>query len=215
MTYYVPGTEEKDLKKVIMSLQQVHESTAGQVAGPASSTDNAAARFDGTGGLTVQNSALIIADTTAALSRSGGGGIAIQGSNTNAAAATGDVGEIIAAGPTSSGTLTTATATNINSIPLTAGHWRIIAGFTAGGTGGPSVTEIFVSVNTVSATGNTTPGQCFRIRGFTLTDPLFYSQAANFTVYLSGAATYYLNTTCQYTGGTFAVTGTIEAERVH
>lgn len=28
MTYYVPGTEETDLKKVIMSLQQVHEKTA-------------------------------------------------------------------------------------------------------------------------------------------------------------------------------------------
>lgn len=28
MTYYVPGTEEKDLKKVIMSLQQAHEKVA-------------------------------------------------------------------------------------------------------------------------------------------------------------------------------------------
>ncbi len=28
MTYYVPGTDETDLKKVIMSLQQVHANTA-------------------------------------------------------------------------------------------------------------------------------------------------------------------------------------------
>jgi hypothetical protein len=37
---------------------------AGDVNGPASATDNAIVRFDGTGGKTVQNSAVTIADTT-------------------------------------------------------------------------------------------------------------------------------------------------------
>lgn len=63
---------------------------AGQF--PSSSTDNAAARFDGATGA-LQNSALLIADTTAALSRSGGGGIAVQGTNTNDDAVAGNVGE--------------------------------------------------------------------------------------------------------------------------
>ena len=40
----------------------------GSTVGPASSTDNAAVRFDGTGGKTFQNSALIIADTTGNIS---------------------------------------------------------------------------------------------------------------------------------------------------
>ena len=37
--------------------------TTGTVTGPASSTDNAVARFDGTGGKTLQNSAFIVDDT--------------------------------------------------------------------------------------------------------------------------------------------------------
>jgi hypothetical protein len=32
MTYYVPGTEEKDTKKIIMSLQQAHENAAANTA---------------------------------------------------------------------------------------------------------------------------------------------------------------------------------------
>ena len=39
-------------------------SPTGDVVGPSSSTDNAAARFDGTTGKLIQNSALLIADTT-------------------------------------------------------------------------------------------------------------------------------------------------------
>src|SRR5687768_6202103 len=36
---------------------------SGDVIGPASSTDNAVARFDGTGGKTLQNSAITVSDT--------------------------------------------------------------------------------------------------------------------------------------------------------
>jgi hypothetical protein len=38
MVYYVPGTEEKDPKKIIMSLQQVHENTATNTADIATNT---------------------------------------------------------------------------------------------------------------------------------------------------------------------------------
>lgn len=167
---YVPGTEEKDLKKIVMAL---HANQAVNTPG----------------------------------SR--------KAASTGGAASDGNVGQSVSAGPTSSGTLTTNTPKNINSILLEPGNWKIIAAFTAGGTGGPSVTEIFVSVNTVTETASTTPGQCFRIRGFTLTDPLLYAEAANFLVSPTVDTTYYLNTQCQYTGGTFAVTGTIRAERVY
>lgn len=68
---------------------------SGDVTGPASSTDNAAARFDSTTGKIIQDSALIIADTTGSLSRSGNGGIPVQGTNTNDSAAAGYVGEFV------------------------------------------------------------------------------------------------------------------------
>jgi hypothetical protein len=44
------------------------EVSSGYVDGPASSTDNAVARFDGTDGKTIQNSVVIIADTTGNMS---------------------------------------------------------------------------------------------------------------------------------------------------
>lgn len=73
MTYYVPGTEEKDPAKVIMSLQQVHTKTAtnttdiaalqaaGYVVGPASSTNNGFAVYNGTTGKLIKDHAATIA----------------------------------------------------------------------------------------------------------------------------------------------------------
>lgn len=79
------------------------------LAGPGTYTDKAAVRASGTAGQ-VQNSALLVADTTGAVSRSGGGGIPVQGTNTNDAAAAGNVGELFTcAAP---GTTSTVTITN-------------------------------------------------------------------------------------------------------
>lgn len=66
MVYYVPGTEETDPKKIIMSLQQVHEKAAslegaGYVVGPASATNNGFAVYDGTTGKLIKNHAATIA----------------------------------------------------------------------------------------------------------------------------------------------------------
>jgi hypothetical protein len=95
---------------------------------PASSTDNAAVRFDGTAGNT-QSSALIIADTTAALSRSGNGGVPVQGTNTNDDAAAGTVGEVAGVNVLSGSAvaLVTATAKDVNTggLSLTAGDWDV------------------------------------------------------------------------------------------
>jgi hypothetical protein len=43
MAYYVPGTEERDTKKIIMSLQQVHETAATNTADIATNTASIAA----------------------------------------------------------------------------------------------------------------------------------------------------------------------------
>lgn len=99
----------------------------GDVTGPASSTDNAAARFDSTTGKIIQNSALIVADTTGSLSRSGNGGIPVQGTNTNDSAASGFVGEYLSAEITvgSAVSLSSGTAANVTSVSLTAGDWDV------------------------------------------------------------------------------------------
>lgn len=102
---------------------------AGGVAGPGSSTDNAAVRFDATSGALIQNSALLISDTTGALSRSGGGGIPLQGRNTNTPAAAGDVGEIISAEISFAGRVAAGTSGGAgivwHSINLTPGVWLV------------------------------------------------------------------------------------------
>lgn len=55
---------------------------AGDVVGPAAAIDNAIARFDGTTGKLIQNSAVIVADTTGVLS--GTQGVIISGTSTGA-----------------------------------------------------------------------------------------------------------------------------------
>lgn len=56
----LPGQIDEITGRVLVDLG----SAAGDVVGPASATDNAVARFDGTTGKLIQNSVVIIADTT-------------------------------------------------------------------------------------------------------------------------------------------------------
>ncbi len=51
--------------------------TNSDVAGPASATDNAIARFDGTTGKIIQNSAVTVADTTGTMTFPAGGGVVL------------------------------------------------------------------------------------------------------------------------------------------
>lgn len=74
----------------------------GQMAGPVSSTDNAIARFDGTAGTTVKNSAVTIADTTGVIA--GTQGITFSGSSSGTTA--------LVPAATASGTLTLPAATD-------------------------------------------------------------------------------------------------------
>ena len=191
---------------------------AGDVIGPASSTDNAATRFDSTTGKLVQNSALIIADTTGSLSRSGNGGIPLQGTNTNDDAAAGYVGEYITASVAlgSAVGLTTSTATNVTSISLTAGDWDVDGAvyYTAGAT---TVNTVGQWVSTTSATLPTPPGfgmtfmrATFAMSGTSnngfLVGPTRFSLAATTTVYLSCFT--------GFSADTLAAYGMIRARRV-
>lgn len=72
---------------------------AGDVAGPASSTDNAVVRFDGVTGKLVQNSAVTIADTTGDITGGKFNGVTISGSGTISGSASGtNTGDVTLAG---------------------------------------------------------------------------------------------------------------------
>jgi hypothetical protein len=185
----------------------------GDFVGPASSTDNAAVRFDLTTGKLGQNSALIIADTTGALSRSGNGGIPLQGTNTNDDAAAGYVGEYVSATVTTP-SLVSSTNTNVTSISLTAGDWDVTAGFIFSGTGSTTSNDLWASINTVTATNVNTPGQASRYRGATLTDPIWAQAIGPLRVSLTATTTYYLNCNAQIGASTMTCTGTLRARRV-
>lgn len=127
------------------------------VSGPASSTDKAAALFSGTGGQTLQNSPLLVDTTTGALSRSGGGGIAVQASNTAAAACSGCIGDYLDApiggGMTAGTVVPTSTTTTVNNIPnVPAGDWMIQCGVLVCPTAATltGVTELHISLSDTS-----------------------------------------------------------------
>lgn len=72
---------------------------AGDVAGPASATDNAIARFDGTTGKLIQNSAATIADTTGDITAGKFNGVTISGTGTISGSASGtNTGDVTLSG---------------------------------------------------------------------------------------------------------------------
>lgn len=133
---------------------------AGNVTGPGSSTDKAAARFNGTNGTTIQNSALIIDDTTGRVSRSGNGGIQQQGTNTADLAAAGDVGEYISSAVEqgSAIALTSGVTVNITGIPLTAGDWEANGAIYYNAAATTTISTIAGSISLTSATLDQTAG---------------------------------------------------------
>jgi urease beta subunit len=188
---------------------------AGGIGGSTGATDKAALRASGTGGATVQASALIIADTTGDLSGSGGGGIPVQGSNTNLTPAAGDVGEWVE-GDLLSGSavsLTTGTPANVTSISLTAGNYLVWGTVVYNPAGALSDTN--QSVNNTSATLGTLPGKGGYSR-FQMTFGSGLSQSLptgmrRFS--LSGTTTIYLVAQAAFTS-TCTAWGTIEAVRI-
>jgi hypothetical protein len=185
-----------------------------------STVDNGACRFDGTTGKT-QTSALVIADTTGALSRSGGGGIPLEGTTTNDSASAGYVGEHVSSevGVGTAVGLATATPTTVTSISLTAGDWDVsgVLAFAHIGT-----TDWTLLVAGVSLTNNTFPSladaeltrvQNVKDAGTTGTNhptlglpPCRVSVNATTTVYLVAQATFSAGSTGGY--------GYIRARRV-
>lgn len=193
--------------------------TGGVVTNTGSSNDNAAARFDAATGKIIQNSPLIIADTTGALSRTGNGGIPVQGTNINDSAAAGVVGEIIDA-TLSSGSatsLTTATAKDIITVSLTAGDWDVsgIAYFQPTVT--TSVNNFAASISSTLNTLDTTPGRWGQWGGAAQVDSLGVPKtmpAGPFRISLASTTTLRLVAQSSFTASTLTAYGYIRARRV-
>lgn len=185
----------------------------GDVAGPASATDNAVARFDLTTGKLIQNSALIVADTTGAISRSGNGGIPVQGTNTNDSAAAGDVGEIIESSiPSGSAVaLTTGVSANVTSISLTAGDWDVWGNVISASSG--TITLAFAAIHTVSATLPTPPNGGGYTNWIGSTGSNVALDSGQMRISLSATTTIYLVTFMTFTS-TVSAYGYIGARRV-
>ena len=190
----------------------------GDVVGPASATDNAAARFDSTTGKLIQNSALIIADTTGALSRSGDGGIPLQGTNTNDSAAAGYVGEVQSSAVTSGSavTLTSSATADILGSPLSlgAGAWEVWADIRTASTGAVTWTDIDAGWSNTSVTLPTAGiGQSWRWGGAITTQVGFSTAPA--PALLSGSTNFYLVINAAWTGaGTGKAYGKLYARRI-
>lgn len=189
-----------DIDELLPSLSGVLN---GDFVGPASSTDNAAVRYDSTTGKLGQNSALIIADTTGSLSRSGNGGIPLQGTNTTDSAASGYVGEYMSATGTAVA-LTSGTTVNLCSLSLTPGDWDVSGAMIMNPAATTNYTIRDHSISTTSAVPNNAAGQYFLDRtsglvpganiGGEVVGPTRLSIAATTTVYLTGRAFFTVST---------------------
>lgn len=232
MTYYAPGTQEKDPAKVIMSLQQAHEKTATNttdiaalqtaaatyVVGPASATDNALVRFNAATGKLVQNSEITLGDSDGKLTRSAG--ISVAGTNTNDSAAAGYVGEYIESNIASGSavSLTSTVVANVTSISLTAGDWDVTADVSYSPAATTNFTLAAHSISETSATQDFVTGAAYNAYRF----PAGNVPAAGFNTagvgpvrkLLSATTTIYLVVQSTFTVSTMAAYGIIRARRV-
>lgn len=190
----------------------------GDVVGPASATDNTIARYDSTTGKLIQGSVVAVADTTGALTRTGGGGIIVQGTNTNDDAATGNVGEFVESSIASGSavSLSTGTTADVTSISLTAGDWDVWGNVALLANSSTVTTIVQAAINTVSATLPTLPSQgahAFWRGSVTGVTSPWVGPTGSRRVSLSATTTVYLIANATFTTSTNAAYGYIGARR--
>lgn len=181
-------------------------------------TANVAYRASSTTGRIIQPSALVIADTTASLSRDGNGGIPLQGTNTNDSAASGFVGEyiesVIAQG--SAVSLTNATNANVTNISLTAGDWDVSANinFLPGATTNTTVMIAGANTSSASLPAATSTARWANTAGKVMGGFQQTETPPVVRMSLSGTTTVYLVAYSEFTISTSTAFGMISARRV-
>ena len=192
---------------------------AGNVSGPGSATDNAAARFDSTTGSLIQDSVLLIADATGALSRSSNGGIPVQGTNTNDNAASGYVGEYVSSSVAlaSAVSLTNGVAANVTSISLTAGDWDVHGCVAFQPNASTTSTAAIAAISTTSAALPTLPnggGTSSRNSSTALTGDFSVMNIGNVRISINATTTVYLVAFSTFAVNANSAYGFIGARRV-
>jgi hypothetical protein len=197
------------------------EVASGNVDGPATSTDNAVARFDGTTGKLIQNSVVTIADSTgnmAGVGTLGVGAITTSGALTyggvtlsNSVTGTGSM--VLSTSPTlvtpALGTPSALVGTNITGTAagLTAGNVTTNANLTGAvtSTGNATLLGSFSSANLAGAlTDETGTGSAVFATSPTLVTPALGTPASGVVTNLTGTASININGTV---GATTATTG--------
>lgn len=139
----------------------------------------------------------------------------LLGTSTNDDASAGNVGEYIS--HNNNVNVASSTVTTISSIALTAGDWDVTLGFAISGSGNPTSSDIWASIDTSSNTMTNTPGLSYRLRGVTISDPVFSASAGPYRVTVASSAspqTYYGNARVVWTPGvSMNVNMTLRARR--
>ncbi|MCA8267458.1 hypothetical protein [Burkholderia vietnamiensis] len=197
------------------TLAQFAATTSAQLAGVVSDETGSGALVFGTS-RTISNPTLTGTTATAAITASGlitpASSLGIKGSTTNDSPAAGSIGENPSAGPTTTGNLTTGVATNITSLPLTAGQWTVTGMCAWSPSGGASLTVQQCGISTTSAT----------FGGFGTTASLMISGGSasgsgiptpTVDLKLTAPTTVFLVTNAGFGSGTVTATGLIRAIR--
>lgn len=200
MALYRPGTEETDLKKVILALQ------GAATAVDTLNTATYANSFNARTGAVVP----VQGDYPTSL---------IPGTTTNDSATAGNIGEYISSeiGIGSAVSLTTATAKTITSISLTAGDWDVRGSVGIYPANTTSLTKSLGGLSTVTdsigSAGGTAVGGLFpatvfdgNTANYASIAPVRYSLGSTTTIYLIGFAAFTVSTCTAF--------GIISARRV-
>ena len=139
----------------------------------------------------------------------------ITGTTTNNNASAGSVGEYISSviSTGSSVPLTTATATNVTSISLTAGDWDV-EGWVNYDYGSATVTQSMAGLNTTSATIPTDGSEAYSATQLTLTSSLGTISLTRKRISIASTTTVYLVSQATFSAGTASAFGGISARRV-
>lgn len=145
-------------------------SGADAVDGPASATDNAVARFDGTTGKLIQNSVVTIADST--------GAITIPGTTNQLVLGTTNTTTISAAAPAASRVVTLPDAGASGKAVLAGGNAAVALTGTGGtSTGTMTTLSAQVTSDSITTAGGATHVATITYTGITATDMVFISKA--------------------------------------
>lgn len=102
---------------------------------------------------------------------------------------------------------------DLATISVPPGSWDLQCSFLGAGSGGVSVTDFWISLNTVSVTPVNTVGQAFRMRGTTFTDPVWGGTTPLFRVTNTVATPYFCTVQTTYSVAAWQPQGVLSYRR--